>query len=417
MKKRILFTIFIFLVGFLCVCNDAGVYAKEKKKSKTYIVSQDGMGDCVTIQEAVNKAKDGDTLVIYPGIYVENVEVMGKSLNLQGIDKDRCILQYDATLYNKVPLTIAAGKVSNITIYGNNTGVKAKELTTQEILDLNSKLIGDSWERQKNYSGYAIHIDQNCLYGKSLEFNNCRILSSNNYCAGIGTRGKSIIIFENCEFTAMGSGGCIYFHDPTSYVVGGESEFVIKDCYMTSYLSPYVMTFQSFIPENITNLTFQNVHISGVAYEDLESYQSCNLSTSLEVDKLTQLALVDMYGNTASLVQEMPQDSSCEYLYNLEVVSKTGNPTNVLQYKLPEGISYIGSMRNVTSDKNRDVVNVNKKRQLIAIYNASGEPGNGWCGSENVYLTSSSYGNTFIEMNADTIQTEANNTLNEFFED
>ena len=95
-------------------------YAHEikKKAASEYIISQDGSVDFCTIQEGVNNAKNGDTLIIYPGTYNENVEVMGKSINIKGIDKDTCIIQCDTASYRKSPLTIAAGKVSNLTIYG-----------------------------------------------------------------------------------------------------------------------------------------------------------------------------------------------------------------------------------------------------------------------------------------------------------
>ena len=163
---------------------------------RQYIISQDGSGDFLTIQEGVNAAVDGDILIIYPGIYNENVEIMNKELTLMGISRDVCILQYDTAFYRKVPLTIAAGTVSNLTIYGMDSGVEQAAPTAEEIEKINQELIGDSWERQKNYSGYAVHIDQNFLFGRQLKFENCRIISENSHCVGAGSRGECQIILR-----------------------------------------------------------------------------------------------------------------------------------------------------------------------------------------------------------------------------
>ena len=48
--------------------------------------SVDGSGDAdfTGIQEAINKAKEGDTIIVYSGVYHENV-VVDKSVTLKGI--------------------------------------------------------------------------------------------------------------------------------------------------------------------------------------------------------------------------------------------------------------------------------------------------------------------------------------------
>lgn len=91
---------------------------KLAKEGNVYIVAQDGTGDFLTIQEGVDAVNSGDTLIICPGVYEENVEIMAKTVNLLGVDRDSCILQYDTVNYGKVPLTVAAGQISNITIKG-----------------------------------------------------------------------------------------------------------------------------------------------------------------------------------------------------------------------------------------------------------------------------------------------------------
>jgi hypothetical protein len=46
------------------------------------IVSQDGTGDFTMIQDAVDAADNGDTVIVYPGIYFENVDLTEKGIVL-----------------------------------------------------------------------------------------------------------------------------------------------------------------------------------------------------------------------------------------------------------------------------------------------------------------------------------------------
>lgn len=363
------------------------------------IIAQDGSGDFTTIQEGVDYASDGDTLIICPGIYTENVEVMNKALNITGIDKEICVLQCDTAFYRKVPLTIAGGTVSNLTINGMNSGLEQAGPTEEEIAQINAELVGDSWERQKNYSGYAVHVDQNFLYQREVRFQNCRILSQNSHCAGIGSRGGGGIIFEDCELVSAGSGSCIFLHDPTSAEVGGTAKLVLRGCSLKSYYCPYVMTFQSLDPSNGLTLTFQNVRVSAVAYADTGSYWENNVNTGFDVETLASLEKMGaLYqtGLTSSavtgLVHQMTAKESHDYMEELEKALDAKDIFAVTAIDLPEGITYIGEPE--------DTPNPNAKRQVIAVYNYNGIPASGWCGLNNAYLTSDSYGNTLVEMNA-----------------
>lgn len=267
--KQIKITILMIALIFMAVGASAAggraVYAKESRRSKEYVIAQDGSGDFATIQEGVDKAADGDTLIIREGTYYEEVLVMNKEINLVGADKNLCILKYDTASYRHVPLTIAAGSVSNLTICGVDSGAQPVCLTQEEIARIDAELVGDSWERQKDYKGYAVHVDQNFLYGRQLSFKNCRIVSENSHCVGIGTRGESEISFEDCDFISTGEGSCIYLHDPTTPEVSGRAEFRMTNCRMASSVSPYVMNLQSLMPENnLIALTFQNVQVNSI---------------------------------------------------------------------------------------------------------------------------------------------------------
>lgn len=377
--------------------NTSDSLPKSVEKS-TYIVDQNGQGDFTTIQEAVDSASDGDTLVICPGVYTEDVRVMNKQLDLAGTSRDFCILQCDAGSYRKTPLTMAAGKVSNLTIYGMDTKAVQGELSEAEIAEINAQIEGDSWERQKNFKGYAVHVDQNYLCGRSISFENCRIVSENNHCAGIGGRGKSVISFENCELVSLGGGSCIYLHDAPLPEISGEMALIMKNCDLKSYLCPYVMTFQSYLPEcNTMNLTFRNNRVRAVAFAECAGYVPFNANSFFDVETLMELEdmgalyMTGLSSTAAQLVHETEPGDSAAYMLELEGLLEKGNAYKALTTVLPEGITYLGD----SSRSNTGIA----KHQMMAIYNRSGMAGNGWCGLDNAYLTQDSFGNTLPEMN------------------
>lgn len=385
---------------------------------RQYIIAQDGTGDFTTIQEGVDSASDGDTLIVYPGIYTEAVQVMGKEVHIIGMHKDLCILQYDAASYRKSPLTVGAGRIANLTIYGMNSGVGQPVLTEQEIAAINAELVGDSWDRQKNYKGYAVHVDQNYLYGRRVTFENCRIISENNHCAGIGTRGDSTIRFENCELVSLGGGSCIFMHDPTSIDVSGKASLVMTDCQMTSYLCPYVMTFQSLLPEyNQLELTFQNTRVSAVEYADDGSYVAMDVNSSFDVETLSMLEesgalyATGLSSSAPKLIHKMTNEEMCTYMEEMEKTLQSGSATGVITAKLSEGITRIGYHETDAAEERSGEVRPDQmmrqpsvlKHHVIAIYNRSNQSGTGWCGLDSAILTPNSFGNTLVEMNRITI--------------
>lgn len=390
--------------------QDAMPEQGQTKTGRQYIISQDGTGDFTTIQEGVDNASDGDTLIVCPGIYNEAVQAIGKEINITGTNRELCVLQYDTISYRAAPLTVAAGRISNMTIYGKSSGAGQVVLTEEEIAKINSELIGDSWDRQKNYRGYAVHVDSDYAYGRTLSFENCRIISENNHAAGIGTRGKSTIRFENCDIISMGGGSCIFMHDPITEEMSGEAALIVKDCYLTSYLCPYVLTFQSYLPEhNLFALTFQNTHVSAVEYMFDGSYVPLNVNTSFDVDTLAALEkagglyLAGLSSSAVQLVHNMTTEDMIVYVEELEEALKTGSAANVVTVSLPEGITRIGYLEEGQDIGDIIIPSGSIKHHVIAIYNRSNQPGNGWCGLDNAYLTSDSYGNTLVEMNAVTI--------------
>lgn len=410
------------MLACVCVCifMTGKVYAAQTKekiqeqianarnKGKVYAVIQDGSGDFTTIQDGVDAAKSGDTLLIYPGVYEENVEICNKTVNLLGIDKESCILQYASTQYNAIPLTFGAGYVANLTIYGYDDRKEERVQGTITTVYDDADIVSIR-ERQKNFSGYALHIDEDYTYGKEAYIENCRIISNNNHCIGIGCRGNSRITFDHCELISKGNGGCIFFHNTKQEELSGDAYFLMKDCELKNYISPYVISMYCMGEENPVYLTFQNVRTSTVVYEDKSAYNVTNMNQWFDVDEIIALnesSMLEPAGYYSSIHQNLimyyDKEKSYEYINSLtdEVIQMDK------EVALSEGITYLSAgSEEAQSGEEEDVSQMQAgKRYIIDIFNASEVVGDGWCGLDYIYLTPDSFGNTLIEMNYPIVQ-------------
>ena len=69
-----------FILLFVLICVNSWL------NTTTYYIKQDGTGDFTTIQEGINAAATYyDTILVYPGIYYENVDFLGRSLTLASL--------------------------------------------------------------------------------------------------------------------------------------------------------------------------------------------------------------------------------------------------------------------------------------------------------------------------------------------
>lgn len=231
----------------------------ESKKpvvtAKALTVARDGSGDFLTIQAAVDAAPNNANIVVSPGTYNENVRVTNKAVNIIGSGKDNCVLTYDTVNYLYVPLEIAAGSVSNITIYGYHSQDSISNYETNLAI---ASYGSDVYEPVKYVSGYAVHVEQDYLYGKSLTFTDCRIISENSHCVGIGSRGKSTLKFKNCEFINLNCAGCIAMHDSVAEQVGGKTTFIMENCTMETS-GEYAIALFTYNTFNSFDMKFANV--------------------------------------------------------------------------------------------------------------------------------------------------------------
>lgn len=176
-----------FLV-FLILC--------DYSVSQVITVKQDGTGDFAIIQDAVNAASNGDTVLVYPGIYYENIDLTGKGIVLAGT----WIISHEDSL------------VRNTIIDGNHSGSCIKSLS------------GNSWASVigltvQNGSGTNLSSMRPWLYGNGggilignskMKVLKCLIKNNFGYHgAGIFSGGSSLELSGNtiCNNWSQRMGG------------------------------------------------------------------------------------------------------------------------------------------------------------------------------------------------------------------
>lgn len=329
LKNTTKFTIISFLAIIICTVP---------VKAATYTVKQDGSGNFTSITQGVASVPNGSTLMIYPGVYNEHVDIINKTVNLIGTDRNTCILQYETSRYAKVPLNFSTGTISNLTIKGYNSGAAAPaplpivspvssstrapgEPLSQAEFDAyvasvrgqsasapsaavspapstNSHVPGQPLSQAEidayvayvrgqssspvpaavtaapqamipaapqvtpvNATGYAIHLDQDYIFGKSAIIKDCNIISEHASCIGMGLRGGASVTITGCNFTSR-SQGIVFFHDTGNLGLSGNASLNFTGNTMNSNGSFFIMT-TALSPACRVNLTFNSNTVLG----------------------------------------------------------------------------------------------------------------------------------------------------------
>jgi len=164
-------------------------------------VALDGRGDFTSIQAAIYSARNGDVIIVHPGIYYENIDLLGKAITVKSIDPNDP---------NVVATTI---------IDGNNAG---SDYVLSDFTMKTGSVVTFNYQEGPNsvLSGFTVQNGKTSLegggifcYGSSPVISNCTI--SHNSAAGDGggifCYGSSPVI-SNCTIShnsAAGDGGGI----------------------------------------------------------------------------------------------------------------------------------------------------------------------------------------------------------------
>lgn len=152
---------------------------KTENKAPYAIVDADGNGDYRTISEAVNATKDGDTIIVNPGVYEESVHMYNKHRHIVGMCKETCIVKNGTQRRATPPFEANIGSISNLTILAESYSSEYTEETSPDL-------------------AYGIHIDVQRDGEHQITIEDCIIKSDWCSAIGIGCRYNQKIHINRC---------------------------------------------------------------------------------------------------------------------------------------------------------------------------------------------------------------------------
>lgn len=229
--------------------SDAKMNVQKAEYKPIIIVDKTGVGDYLTITDAVMNAFDNlDAPVeisIHNGIYNEFIYVgSNRYLSFKGENKHRTIMESHTGQYVDAPIWIDGDfTIENMTL---------KMLDDSAPSDWTP---GNSQtDRQTMLPGYALHVDGgngsfpplNGEYKLGV-VRNCILYSVANAAMGCGLHGNNKVIFENCDFirnvsnddylTYTGDYGAFLVHDALAGEVEENQRLVMLYCRYISNLN------------------------------------------------------------------------------------------------------------------------------------------------------------------------------------
>jgi len=138
--------------------------------SATLTVKQDGSGDYTIIQAAIEAANDGDTVLVHPGRYIENIDYIGKSISVYSLEA----IDGDSTY------------ISQTIIDGNRNGSCVAFRNAEQIASLRGFTLtnGTGYLTYDEYTrGGGVLISNTYMTGSTVTLVNCNIYGNH---AGMG---------------------------------------------------------------------------------------------------------------------------------------------------------------------------------------------------------------------------------------
>ncbi len=248
-----------------------------KTSGTTWTVDDDGPADFTTIQDAVNNANPGDTIIVKDGIYTENIELNKANLIMKSENGAlKTIIQATTLNDHIIEVTAEGFNISGFTIKGagnNYAGILISDnLLYQSIsyLNFSNNYYGIKFYSNRfsprtlskcqfldNYIGVKCHSEVNERYGK-VELDHCNF-SKNEY--GVHSEYWCGVDAKFCKF---------YYN---SYGIYGYRKLSIGSDFSIFTNNTYAIHGENTWGLGVRNSTFSFNHIgcSGIGITSLES--------------------------------------------------------------------------------------------------------------------------------------------------
>jgi len=206
MKKiAVLAVAFLLFIPFASI-NGNNVALTNSTNGNVLYVGGSGLNNYTSIQEAINDAEDGDTIIVYPGIYVENI-VIYRELKIIGTGYP--IIEAENRSRDAVKIISSNCAIEGFKITNGQNGIKMIDCVNNNIK--NCSFYGNNYSALYLKNVYNVFVTNNIFSNEGIYMKECGNLaiSNNNFTNGeiFGEKVYETKIthnaFFNGEYTAI----------------------------------------------------------------------------------------------------------------------------------------------------------------------------------------------------------------------
>lgn len=241
--------------------------------NKKYTVAKDGTGLYATIQEAIDKANEGDIITVKCGEYEEAI-VNTRQITVRGENKDTTVIYNTTGEYATPPLWTCQGVWEGLTLYAKRDSSKDYSHLTRP--------------------GFAFHLDMKWKDNpiKKITVRDCIIKGEFSDAIGCGNQGNDIIRIEDCYlYSDGGTGFKLHSSDGGN---GKQSEVYIKNNVMNCTDNTECYGFKIHTAgANDNNVNHLNIYANNNSIKNYVCY-----TTQITVDNMS-------YGNNITALNKL----------------------------------------------------------------------------------------------------------------
>jgi len=320
------------------------------------IVDINGSGQTSSIQTGINIANNGDTVLVMPGTYFENINYNGKTLVV-------------ASLYL---LSNNADYINQTTIDGNMQDGVVKAISGE---GSGTRLTGFTIQNGLNSVPFEYGGGVSVLYNSSLSIEHCLIINNNSYSGGGIRTDDSYIEINSCTIknnrAFWGSGGGICMVGNTNFFISNSS---INNNLSMGSIGGLVIGSSciGFLDEINRNSIYLNYGHRG---SDIMLFDNGNVSTTIYLDTITSNS-PDHYNIFLNNGYSYPVPNVLDIHYNHVALESTNEPI----YVNPE----TGNNENSGLSATEPLKNI--YYALLKLHSDENNPG-------TIYMANGTYGN------------------------
>ncbi|MCD4830090.1 MAG: T9SS type A sorting domain-containing protein [Candidatus Cloacimonetes bacterium] len=234
----------------------------------TLTVQQDGMGDFTVIQDAINATTTGDTVLVWPGTYCENLVIDELSFTLSGLFQPG---MSDSLISATVIDGMGLASVIWI-MQSDSVSISGFTITGGSAMDYNDNYYGGGI-----YAGISNLRISDCV----IEYNECLASGGGIYCVYGELELERTCIRHNRAGRAVG-GFLLAGHNYDTFLIMSEE----RRCSIYGNRAPYSCDIGTSIPDNEINIVLDTLSVLNPSTNEIALFRNGEFYFDYNLDVL-----------------------------------------------------------------------------------------------------------------------------------